>query len=221
MNKFGVFAITSVLFGGGGFALGYFIARKKYFDLADKEVESMKAKQKEHDEWLLKKHGVKKETMPKPNSSSMITPNTIKPGEDRLEKENKAAESEYVNYSKLAGKYSGKEESQQPVHDDNIYIITGIEFNESDYSYETLRYYPDEGIVTDLEGNPISAFQSLVGPINLWSKSFNDNKTVYVRNRSMKMDYEILETTNVTWSETASEVQKDNVISVGETDDDE
>lgn len=223
MNKFVIFALTATSFGGAGIALGYFLAKKKYTEIADREIESVKASCKDHDEWLLDFYGVKRN----PNAeaaakNATVTPSTVKPGVDRLDKEENQA-ADYVNYSKLAEMYSkGEEESQQTTsNNEDIYLISPREFNESDYSYTSLRYYSEDGIITDTEDNPISTFSKLIGDTVLWEKAVLNNDIAYVRNRSMKMDYEIVRCVE-RWDSVATAAQKASVInSVGETEDDD
>lgn len=229
----GAFIAGLICGGAAGIAGGYFYSKKKYIDLADKEVASIKAMQKEHDEWLLKHHGLSnndksednnKSTRPnqKPSTKTTITPNTVKPSVDRLIVE-EAANDKMVNYQKIASEYlnngSSKEENQPVIPVADIVILSDQEFGESDNSYQTLHYYED-GIITDVDDNPVSNYKKLVGPMTLWYDKFDNYNAVYVRNTSLGVDYEILKC-NQRWNDIASPAQKASVLNtVGEEDDD-
>lgn len=231
MNKGVLFTLTAISFGGIGGLAGYLIARKKFFDLADREVESIKAKQAEHDKYLLGLYGIKldvnDEKPPLPTSTATVTPNTVKPSADRLEKEKAAREDKaaFVDYSKIANNYSkpegGSQRSNTPVsNNSDIYVITPDEFNESDYSYQTLLYYPD-GHVSDNDGNLVSNFVELIGNIDLWCGYFDNLDAVYVRNDRTGTDYEILRQSNA-WTDIASPDQKAASLNVsGKNEDDD
>lgn len=87
-----------------------------------------------------------------------------------------------------------KEEKGETSMRNTPYIISPDDYgNEDGYDCESLTYYAD-GILTDDWDNPIENVDEIVGSESL--KHFGENKddedTVYVRNDTLKRDYEIL-----------------------------
>lgn len=215
MNTKVAVTLSSLVFGGIGFGVGYFISKRRYLMLADNEINSIKASQKSHDEWIKKFYGIGdqkveaekiKENPIKINNPtiSTITPATIGPEEDRLEEEKK--------YRDITKPY---------VPNKNIpYLISSMEFNESSNPMRSLYYYED-GYVTDIDSNVINNYAELIGPINLWIDNFTKKgKTIiYIRNDETEMDYEVIKCSEC-WMDIASPTQKALMLNVSKTDDD-
>lgn len=223
MNKGLLVTLCAVGFGGIGGVIGYAIARKKYFDLADREVESIKAKQKEHDEHLLKLYGIdpeKNNVQPPKPSTATVTPNTVNPSADRLEREKaiRDGNAAIIDYSKITKNYSNNEGGSQSNKD--IYIITPDEFDESDYNCQTLRFYMKDAMITDDDNNIFSNFTEFIGPMDLWYDYFRSCDAVYVRNDRVAIDYEILKEPNA-WKDVASPAQKAASLNLSGDDEDD
>lgn len=201
MKKIFSFVLTAGLFGFLGSLAGYKIAKKKYLELADKEVESIKSTQKKHDENLLNLYGITPEIKAKIDSNSK-----------RKEKKepNKVDEKEHKTVVDYAKKYSPTVENPiNPVimPTKELVLISEQEFAESDYKTESVYYYED-GVIADVDGNIIKNYKELIGPEKLWRKYLNgENNAVYVRNDNDRMVYEILYSEQK-WEDIATPGQK-------------
>lgn len=85
------------------------------------------------------------------------------------------------------------------------YVIPPEEFDEiDDYSAETLMYYSD-GVLTDDWYNPIEDVEGMVGEDSLKTFGRYEEDSVYVRNETLKTDFEILADVR-TYSEAMAEI---------------
>lgn len=71
------------------------------------------------------------------------------------------------------------------------YVITPDEYDYSEYEPTTLNYYSD-GVLTDIYDNKIDDIDEMVGLESLEHFGEYEDDTVYVRDDSKKVDYEIL-----------------------------
>lgn len=95
----------------------------------------------------------------------------------------------YINYNKLASKYTSKEE---PKRFDDPFIIDPSEFGEDpEYDTMTLTYFADGVLVDDVD-EVIEEPDIVVGLENL--KVFEEfgATSIYVRNDIYKTDYEVI-----------------------------
>lgn len=202
MNKGVIFIISATLFGAAGTVAGYLIAKKKYLAVADREIESMKSVQKQHDENILKLYGIKQEPIKKETKTEK--PKT-KPVDSVLSP--KKNNQKYVDYTH---EYAPGEHSREsPVRSTSgVYLISETAFAESEYNYQSLQYYDEDKVVADMDDNYIANYLKLIGPAELWEKELKlDGKAIYIRNDNTEMDYEILYE-NDRWSDIASPSQK-------------
>lgn len=208
MNKGLTIFVTATISGGVGGFIGYQIGKKIYSDLLEKEVKSIMDRQTKHDEYLLAQHSGKKES--------------IKDSEIKAEEEpskdafNGFTKTDKTNYSKIIKKNYGDRREDKPVvinstleMQQDIFLITGTEYNESSNEFEVLHYHSHDGIITDENNNAISDFKKLIGSEEIWKPSFERDRQreVYVRNDNTKTDYEILLMKDA-WSDIASPAQK-------------
>lgn len=198
MKKSIIFIISGGLFGTLGGFIGYFISKKKYLAIADKEIASMKSVQKQHDQNILKLYGIKpkieKEEKPKQKPATPEKPINKK--------------AKIVDYT---SQYAPPEEEKVisvTKIKNGIILIDETTFAESDYNYQSLQYYAEDRVVADMDDNCILQYLNLIGPADLWEKELRlDGRAVYIRNENSEMDYELLYKDDK-WSDIATPNQK-------------
>ena len=100
------------------------------------------------------------------------------------------SEAGYTNYAERQDKKEKK--GVEPVEDERPYVISPDEFGEKDgYENVTLTYYAD-GVLTDYFDNVISNVDEVVGFDSLDHFGEYEDDVVFVRNEKMETDYEIL-----------------------------
>ena len=186
------FKTTTLLFGAliagaaAGFAGGYFFAKNKYQEKADKEIADVKK--------LYESHFAPKEENNENNSASTNEVEKASVNNDSIS---------YGTYTDYAGKYAGettnnelppqilKGKSKKSMASKKPpYIISDLQLGElEDYRVVTLMYYSDK-VLADEDGNIIKNFNEVVGPDAL--NNFTEHDAVYVRDDNLKIDYEIL-----------------------------
>lgn len=176
----------SLLAGGAiGFAIGYLVFKNKFRDLADKEIESVRKVYEKHF-----KQPEQKETEPmleerKDGATLIITDkNTIKKNYNKLYS-NEGVQKEEIPQNVIESTTPRKTTKEKS------YVITPDEFQESDYTAETLFWFSDK-VLTDSDYNVIHDIVGLIGPEALNTFGRYSDDTVYVRNDSDKIDYEII-----------------------------
>jgi hypothetical protein len=91
-----------------------------------------------------------------------------------------------------------------PRSPDRPYVISVQEWHENDLSYEqiTLTYWADDDVLADDGGKEVRKREEIVGEANLHRFGFlsEDADIVYVRNETMKADYEVTKDER-SWSE--------------------
>ena len=174
------------------------LIEKKYKDIAQEEIDSVKdtfSKMKKNE------YPDKLEDYPdfeefddsddsddkEPNSEQKIDRNN-KP--DIVEYAKILSETGYTNYAERQDKKEKK--GVEPVEDERPYVISPDEFGEKDgYENVTLTYYAD-GVLTDYFDNVISNVDEVVGFDSLDHFGEYEDDVVFVRNEKMETDYEIL-----------------------------
>lgn len=207
MNKTVACIITAILFGGAGGAAGYFIARKKYCSLADKEVKSIMDRWEEHDKKLLKDNGIDVDDKPKAkhsNSPIVITPTNVKPGEDRLEKE-KEYQNALCDYANTGTKQKVKKVNMKSPVTTNVKLLSENDFLELDCMKVSVNYYQD-GVVADEDCNRINNYGELIGSESLWLNLLKKQESVWIFNIDTKIAYEVT-LFHRNWEEDATEEQ--------------
>lgn len=186
------FLIVSGLMAGAGVG-GYFLARKKYIGIADREVEAVKKSLSEYYEntpkdFLVddsKKEEKKEEPLTAPTAKSSIDNKTSFLTEDK-----------YVDYSKqyrtasVEQKLNAKEEATKKQKHNEPYIISMSEYENSDFAAKTLYFYAKDSILTDSDGRQIENPEDLVGLAALTAADNTDS--VYVRNEKLAVDFEVI-----------------------------
>ena len=178
-----------------GVGTGFYLGKRKYEGIADKEVESVKR----YFEERYVKHDIA--TTKKVTKALKDIPKVDPAADNRLTV--KKDIKDYKDYSKpyqaegsverIPGASMGnveKELTEEERHDsDGPYIIAADEFNESSYEAQTLFFYVDR-VLADDAYNIVDDIAGTVGVEAL--ASFGDSDCVYVRNDELGIDYEIL-----------------------------
>lgn len=191
MNKSVVFFLGIGAGGIIGGVVGFFLAKKKYENLADEEVKSVKdtfSKYFEHD----KVKEDKLNHMPAPETSSVVQ----EEHKDTPIVDYSARYQSSINgYSSSVPNERDKLPETSVVSGDpaNIFIITPKEFNESEYNAVTLFYYKD-GVLSNDNYEPLNAVEitSMIGDQALDSFGTYGTDSVYVQNDNNKTVYEII-----------------------------
>lgn len=173
----------------GGYFVGSRVSKKKYEDLADKEVESVKKAFEEHYQNNV--------SVPENNKAKEIKTklNPIYDLKESNEKLDVADKHDYVDYSK---KYRSPEvdaklaEQKEPEFGNlKPYVVSPTDYSASSYKTETLYYY-DDNILSDSDGAIIDDVEKRVGSEALMSFGKYEDDCVYVRDDELQTDYEIL-----------------------------
>ena len=194
--------MKNLLFFVAGAAIGsiatWKLIEKKYKDLADEEIESVKETFK--------------------NRRPRITKDEVKETVEKVINKWKEPK-ETVEDIVTAEGYSIEDEEETDEDDDSNYTVdvdTGVEvivpyvitpeqFGEySEYGTKTLTYYADN-VLTDEIDNPITSeeMETMIGPDALDHFGEYEDDSVYIRDEMNEMDYEILKS-----EKTFSEIQE-------------
>lgn len=230
-----VAVFISLITGGVGFVSGYLISKKKHLAQADKDLESMRAYQKEHDEWLeqhiKEKYGITDEevekSVKKPAKKVSPMPKLNIPKEPVVNPKiplgttvptNPQPNPNKTNYSAM---YPTGTDS---ISKGDIVVIAKDELFNSTFNQETLYFYTEDKALTDSEDNLIKHVPKMVGPIDSWEKYFVDGvDKIYIRNLKLETDYTIIKIDG-SWKEMSPNA-KETLIDVdpesNEDDDDD
>ena len=173
------------------------LIEKKYKDIAQEEIDSVKdtfskMKKNEYPDKLedypdFEEFDDSEDEEEEPKPEQKIDRNN-KP--DIVEYAKILSESGYTNYAERQNKKEKK--GVEPVEDERPYVISPDEFGEKDgYENVTLTYYAD-GVLTDYFDNVISNVDEVVGFDSLDHFGEYEDDVVFVRNEKMETDYEIL-----------------------------
>ena len=176
------------------------LIEKKYKDIAQEEIDSVKdtfskMKKNEYPDKLEDYPDFEEfddsddsdDVEEEPNPEQKIDRNN-KP--DIVEYAKILSETGYTNYAERQDKKEKK--GVEPVEDERPYVISPDEFGEKDgYENVTLTYYAD-GVLTDYFDNVISNVDEVVGFDSLDHFGEYEDDVVFVRNEKMETDYEIL-----------------------------
>jgi len=179
MSKTMGFAIF-VVGAGIGSATTWFFVKKKYEQIAQEEIDSVK------------------------EVFSRREPGKVKPDTEFDEEPDQADVTEYVakiqeqgytNYSGISkeNKNTAKEEKkEEPENMDSPYVISPDEFGDyEDYERISLTYYADQ-ILADDDDELVDDIDDVVGFDSLTHFGDYEDDSVFVRNDRLKCDYEIL-----------------------------
>lgn len=166
-----------------GVAASFKYAQKKYEQIAQEEIDSVKEAFSRKDEELTKRVEEVKATQQSMADQAKSKPNVMAYA-------SVLADSGYTNYAK-------PEPNESPNSDTNDmlekpYVIHPDEFGEMD-DYETfsLSYYSD-GVVADDNDDLVDDVDEVIGLDSLKHFGEYEDDSVFVRNDRLKCDYEIL-----------------------------
>ena len=162
------------------------LIEKKYKDLADEEIESVKETFK--------------------NRKQRITKDEVKETVEKVINKWKEPKETVEDIVTAEGYYTEEEETEEDDESNYTvdvdpgveviapYVITPEQFGEYDeYGTKTLTYYADN-VLTDEIDNPITSgeMETMIGPDALDHFGEYEDDSVYIRDEMNEMDYEIL-----------------------------
>lgn len=176
--------ITAFLGGlGGGISLGYLISKEKHQEKADKEIRSIRA--------MYEKHFAKKN----------VDHAEEKNDEKKIPEVDEQDMKDYKDYTKqyISGTNTepvaeilkpNKSKKEKKVSKKEPYRISGKQLGEfEDYTVVTLYYYTD-GVLAYEDDRIVDDPSTILGKVVLGD--FGEEDAMYVRDESLKVDYEIL-----------------------------
>lgn len=195
MKKFIIFTISSGIAGYIGYKIGYSSAKKKYENLADVEVESVKAKLKEYYETVKpSKKDKKEEGSVKVDISKSSIEETPKERVDigtdygaQYRTDSKA--DRIVGHPEEEPVFMNTEE--EVIDTTKPHIITPEEFSESNNEIQTLFYFACKTL-TDDDFNIISNI-GIVGGFKILDQiGLYEPDCIHVRDNKKGIDYEVI-----------------------------
>lgn len=182
-------ALPFVAFGIGavaGAAASWYFAKKKYEQIAQEEIDSVKQVFS----------SMKAADLPKDDiQENDMVPRTKAPepkdDRDMMTYATKLNEEGYTNYSNMEIAMPDVE-TEKFVKSERPYIISPEEFDElDDYEAISLTYYADDVLADDMD-YPVEDVDSVVGTDFASHFGEYEDDSVFVRNDRLKADYEIL-----------------------------
>lgn len=183
-TKSALVTLSSLVLGfASGMAVGYYVSKNRFQELADKEIESVRKVYEKHFKKDAQEESAPKSNRPKPA-----------PLKDQEAYKNYAEQ--YKGSDKEVIAPIPKKSIQSPpkvVKKTNTtpYVISPEQYNESEYEADTLIYYSDK-VLSDSDGNIIHNVNEVIGPEALSTFGRYLDDTVYVRDDNKKIDYEII-----------------------------
>jgi hypothetical protein len=187
MTKLG-YTVAFVLGGAVAAVVTWALTKKRYSDLAQEEIDSVKETFERHE----------KSRMDIPKENTIIDPKEIdtEVKNDEIkpkihEYASKLKDEGYTNYNDISNQ---KIEIKEPENKkkDRPYVITPEEFGEiPDYEKISLTYYID-GTLADDDDDIIYDIDQVIGNESLNHFGEYEDDSVFVRNDRKKCDYEIL-----------------------------
>ena len=187
--------MKNLLFFVAGAAIGSFatwkLIEKKYKDLADEEIESVKETFKNRKQRITKdevketvEKVINKWKEPKETVEDIVTAEGYS-----IENEEEIDEDDESNYI-----VNVDNDNDNDIEVITPYVITPEQFGEyNEYGTKTLIYYSDN-VLTDEIDNPITSEEmvTMIGPDALDHFGEYEDDSVYIRDEMNEMDYEIL-----------------------------
>lgn len=175
LSKVFIFAIGGAI----GAAVAWKILKDKYERLANEEIESVREYYANRNTDKVDHDDAKSKTNEVKNDVSVTDHTTIR------EYAAKLAEGGYTDYTEPKPERKEADNLTKP------YVITPEEFGDSDYETISLTYYSD-GTLADEIDEPVEDVDAIVGSDSLTRFGEYEDDAVFVRNDSLKADYEIL-----------------------------
>lgn len=161
--------------------IGYLIGKKKYQEIEESAVASVKKAFKDKCEYCEYKSKKNVE-----DSKNTVAPDKV----DVNDMDKQSAQK--IEYNKLVEKYKIKEEGDGDM-DGSIYVISPDSFGDSGYKALSLTLYSNNVLVDDIKREVIKTPEKLVGKdyMNHFG-NYDDPDRVCIRNDTKKLDIEIL-----------------------------
>lgn len=177
------------LFFISGAAIGSFVTykvvEKKFKEIADEEIASVKE--------MMKPKLKRLAQLEQEKASEIVLEEKMITDDNELAK--LAAKADAMNpYGKLVtdlGYSNNEEEEKESMGNYNIEVIPPEDFGEYGYKCESLTYYADKVLTYD-DDEKITDIEKVIGPSALNTFGEYEDDSVFVRNHDSKMDYEIL-----------------------------
>lgn len=183
MNNLSIF-LSFALGAAAGSLIGWKIAKDKYERLVDQEVAELKQR-------YLEEYGEPEETQEVEDEEGHTITLADQKEADIKEYAAKLAKEGYVNYSDgNAMPVKSAKPKKKETFDPDIIIVDPTDYDD-EYEIVTLNYYSDD-VLTDTAGEIIEDGNLLVGRdlAELFADGVEDS--IYIRNKSTKIEYEIL-----------------------------
>lgn len=163
----------------------YKVVEKKFKDIADEEIASVKEMMKPKLERLNQLEQEKK--------SEIILEEKMITDENELTRlvDKANAANPYGKLVTDLGYANNKEEEKESMGNYNIEVIPPEDFGEYGYKCESLTYYADKVLTYD-DDEKITDIEKIIGPSALNTFGEYEDDSVFVRNHDSKIDYEIL-----------------------------
>ena len=177
MNKSARYLLTFIAGVAAGSVATFYFVKDKYEKIAQEEIDSVKEVFSKRAESLIEKE---KQDNPEPVKEEKPSSKYVRMVEG----------TGYFDYSTTAKRVDTKEEHL--ISEDKPYVISPDEYGELD-GYETisLTYYAN-GVVTDDLDEPLDDIDRIIGFDSLLTYGEYEKDAVYIRNDTLKCDYEVL-----------------------------
>lgn len=166
------YIVSGILGAGVGAGVAWYLAKKKYRQIADAEIEDVKSRF----------------TIPKEPVDNFMTP-----PEEPTEPESEKVPVNYESNSEdPEPKPKKKKTTKKKKEPDTFYVIRPEDFDmEENYATSTWTYWQD-GVVTNEDDNPVPDWEDFIGAdIGLHFGEYEED-AVYIRNDAQMCDYEVL-----------------------------
>lgn len=157
----------------------YKLVEKKFKDLADEEIESVR----EVYERKIKKLNPDENEKEKNKQKGITAKILITDDETKI--------NPYSSLVNDLGYSNNKKEEEDMAEENNIEVIPPEDFGEYGFKCESLTYYKDRVLTFDND-EKITNIEKYVGPDALNTFGEYEDDSVFVRNHGMKTDFEIL-----------------------------
>lgn len=166
LSKFLIFATGAAI----GSVVTWKLVVTKYEQLAQEEIESVREYYAQRDKEKLTDEAY---------------------GEDDDESDEVREYEDIVRGEGYSGADSKNNKEDKNMEVDKPYVISPQDFDESDYTTETLDYYEGDGVLVDSYGDVVEDIDEKVGADFASHFGEYEEDTVYIRNDAEEIDYEI------------------------------
>lgn len=168
-----------------GATAAWLYLKKRYEQLAQEEIDSVKAVFSERKSNLAENDAVKEQ-----ESQHMADIAKLKP--DLVDYAAKLQTMGYTNYNEHSKKMTKAEKKEMPMTD-RPYTISPDEYgNQEDYTQISLIYYAGDEVLADEEDEAVDDVDDIVGVDFADHFGEYEDDSVFIRNDKRKCDYEIL-----------------------------